>query len=136
MEALRNPTRVLKMLGSVPPPNLRIVRFLSLTEQYWLVSRYGAKLPLVMTALGIPLNVQKLLDNQRIKLAAASVPESVGAVSTRVKQAVALAFVDSFRLVMFIAVGLALLSALIALLIIKKKTKNIKNETRKRTSNY
>jgi hypothetical protein len=89
-----------------------------------------------MTALGIPLNVQKLLDNQRIKLAAASVPESVGAVSTRVKQAVALAFVDSFRLVMFIAVGLALLSALIALLIIKKKTKNIKNETRKRTSNY
>lgn len=77
-----------------------------------------------MTALGIPLDVQKLLDNQRIKLAAASVPESVGAeVSARVKQAVALAFVDSFRLVMFIAVGLALSSALIALLMIRKRKK-------------
>lgn len=58
-----------------------------------------------MIALGIPLDVQKLLDNQRIKLAAA------------------LAFVDSFRLVMFIAVGLGLLSALIALLMIKKRKK-------------
>ncbi|BAZ11726.1 hypothetical protein NIES4071_35520 [Calothrix sp. NIES-4071] len=90
-----------------------------------------------MTALGVPLDVQKLLDNQRIKLAAASVPESVGAFfSTKVKQAVALAFVDSFRLVMFIAVGLALSSALIALLMIKKKLKNIRNETRERASNY
>jgi len=75
-----------------------------------------------MMRLGIPLEVQKLLDNQRIKLAGAEVPAGVSsAVSTKLKGAIALAFVDSFRLVMFIAVRLALASAIVALLMIKKR---------------
>ena len=79
-----------------------------------------------MTALLIPLEVQKLLDNQRIKLAGAEVPSNVSALmSTKLKGAIALAFVDSFRLVMFIGVGLALASAIVALLMIKKQQKAV-----------
>ncbi|MBD2774190.1 MFS transporter [Iningainema tapete] len=77
-----------------------------------------------LTRLNIPTEVQKLLDNQRIKLAGAEVPSSVSAeVSTQLKQAIALAFVDSFRLVMFIAFGLALASAMIAALMIANRKK-------------
>ncbi len=79
-----------------------------------------------MTALAISPEVQKLLDNQRIKLAGAEVPTNVSAlVSTKLKDAIALAFVDSFRLVMFIGVGLALASAIVALLMIKKQSKAV-----------
>ena len=79
-----------------------------------------------MTALGIPLEVQKLLDNQRIKLAGAEVPTNVSALLLpKLKGAIALAFVDSFRLVMFIGVGLALASAIVAFLMIKKQPKAV-----------
>lgn len=74
--------------------------------------------------LGIPPEAQQLLDEQRIKLAGAEVPAGLSAsVSAMLKKAIALSFVDSFRLVMFIAVGLALASAIVALLMIKKQPK-------------
>ncbi|NWF60247.1 MAG: hypothetical protein HXY43_13535 [Fischerella sp.] len=80
-----------------------------------------------MTALGISPEVQKLLDNQRIKLAGAEVPAGVGVeVSTKLKSAIALAFVDSFRLIVFIAVGLALASAIVAFLMIGKSKQQIR----------
>ncbi|WP_315791881.1 MFS transporter [Fischerella sp. JS2] len=79
-----------------------------------------------MTALGISPELQKLLDNQRIKLAGAQIPTGVSAeISTKLKDAIALAFVDSFRLIMFIAVGLALASAIVALVMIGKNKKQI-----------
>ena len=79
-----------------------------------------------MTALLIPLEVQKLLDNQRIKLAGAEVPSNVSVLmSTKLKSAIAFAFVDSFRLVMFLGVGLALASAIVAFLMIKKQPKTV-----------
>ncbi len=76
-----------------------------------------------LASLGIPPEVLHMLDEQRIKLAGAEVPAGVSVeVSMMLRKAIAESFVDSFRLVMFIAVGLALASALIALLMIKKQT--------------
>jgi EmrB/QacA subfamily drug resistance transporter len=94
------------------------------------LSNFNYSLNRRMEALGIPLDIQKLLDDQRIKLAAAEVPAGVSALmSTQLKQAIALSFVDSFRLVMLIAVGLALASAIVALLMLKKQPKTL--ETRR-----
>jgi MFS family permease len=87
-----------------------------------LSSAFNYNLDRRLTAFKIPLDVQKLLDNQRIKLAGAEIPTNVSSeVSRQLKQAMALAFVDSFRLVMFIAVVLALASAVVAFLMIKSK---------------
>ncbi|MGJ5673420.1 MAG: MFS transporter [Nostochopsis sp.] len=79
-----------------------------------------------MTALGISPEVQKLLDNERVKLAGAEIPAGVSAeISAKLKDAIAWAFVDSFRLVMLIAVGLASASAIVALLMIGKNKKQM-----------
>lgn len=87
-------------------------------------SAFNYNLDRRMAVLGIPLDVQKLLDNERIKLAGAKVPAGVSSeVREQLKQAIAFAFVDSFRLVMFIAVVLALASAVVALLMIRKQLK-------------
>lgn len=73
-----------------------------------------------LATLKIPPDVQQMLNEQRIKLAGAEVPPGLSnEVSAALRQAIAESFVDSFRLVMFIAVGLALASALVALLMIK-----------------
>lgn len=75
-----------------------------------------------LVGLEIPHQVLKLLDQERIKLAGAEVPAGVSnEVRTILSQAIAQSFVDSFRLLMFIAVGLALLSAIVAFLTIKKR---------------
>ena len=77
-----------------------------------------------LATLGIPPEVQQMLAQERIKLAGAEVPAGLSAeVSATLKQVIALSFVDSFRLVMSIAVVLALASAIIALLMIKKQQK-------------
>jgi hypothetical protein len=82
-----------------------------------------------LAALNIPLEVQKLLDEQRIKLAGAEVPASVsGEVSAKLKGAIALAFVDSFRLVMLIGVGLALASAVVAFVMIGRNKRQMQQQ--------
>jgi EmrB/QacA subfamily drug resistance transporter len=82
-----------------------------------------------LAALNIPFEVQKLLDEQRIKLAGAEVPAGVSAeVSAKLKSAIALAFVDSFRLIMFIAVGLALASAIVAFVMIGRRKRQIQQQ--------
>jgi EmrB/QacA subfamily drug resistance transporter len=62
------------------------------------------------------------INAQRTKLAGITLPAGV---STTVKQAINLSFVDGFRVVMFTACGLALLSALVAALMIEGKRKMI-----------
>lgn len=75
-----------------------------------------------LAALKIPPSVQQMLAPERIKLAGAEVPTGLNTeVSAMLKNAIALSFVDSFRLVMFIAIGLALASAIVAILTIKKQ---------------
>lgn len=70
--------------------------------------------------LKLPPSVAQTLNQERTKLAGAEVPPGLSnEVSELLHRAIAESFVDGFRLVMFIAVGLALASALIALLTIK-----------------
>jgi hypothetical protein len=63
-------------------------------------------------ALQVPLQIQRLLDAERSKLAAAEIPAQVGdPLRPALEQAIASSFAMSFRWVMGIAAGLALLSA-------------------------
>ena len=71
----------------------------------------------------LPLSSEAIafLNEQRINLAAAKIPPELNEeLSKAVKDAIALAFVDSFRLVTWIAVGLAIASAILALLFIDR----------------
>jgi MFS family permease len=78
-----------------------------------------------IAGLGLPPEARASLDGQRIRLAGAKV--SVGLdreTGAALKQDIADSFVDAFRLIMYIAVGLSLASAISALLMIdgKKQT--------------
>ncbi len=84
------------------------------------LTTFNSGLDTRMARLEIPHAVQHLLDDQRMKLAGAEVPASLGAEARGAfEQAIAESFVDSFRLAMVIAAGLALASALMAFLTIK-----------------
>lgn len=72
-----------------------------------------------LTELNVPSTVQQVLSDQRDKLAGAEVPASAGEFQPVLEQAIDQAFVDSFRLVMLIAAGLAIASAGIAARMIK-----------------
>lgn len=89
----------------------------------FVLSAFNRSLDRRLAALNIPLQVQQLLATERIKLAGAEIPPGLSNdVSANIKQAIALSFVDGFRLVMWIAVGLALASAIVSWLTIKPKT--------------
>lgn len=76
-----------------------------------------------MDALHVSPAIRQLLDDQRIKLAAARVPATVqGTLHTALQHAIASSFVDSFRLAMWIGIGLALTSALCAFLLVEGKS--------------
>jgi len=73
-----------------------------------------------LATLGLSPQVQQALKQQRVKLAAAEVPPGLGSnLSAALDRAIAESFVDGFRWVMLIAAGLALASALVALLMIQ-----------------
>lgn len=73
-----------------------------------------------LALLKVPSLVQQMLAQQRSKLAAAEIPPGISnEMSAALKNAITESFVDGFRWVMLIAVGLALASALVAALMIK-----------------
>jgi MFS family permease len=75
-----------------------------------------------LTKLELSPEVQQALDEQRIKMAGAEVPPNVSdEMKGTLERAIAESFVSGFRLVMLIAAGLALLSALAASLMIEGK---------------
>ena len=81
--------------------------------------RFGASLLGRLDALGVPAAVRELLARERGRLAAVTLPPSLPeALRRRVEQAVDLAFVDAFRLIMLLAAGLAVAAAAIAWLLI------------------
>ncbi|MCH7761345.1 MFS transporter, partial [candidate division TA06 bacterium] len=86
-----------------------------------------------LTELQIPREVQHTFDDQRIKLAGAEVSGDLGdELKGVLENAIAESFVDSFRLVMYIAAGLSLMGALTAWLMIeggKSKPKLAQIET-------
>ncbi len=78
-----------------------------------------------LAVIDLPLQAQQLLGEERIKLAGATIPPGLSAeVSDFLKSAIANSFIDGFRLVMWIAAGLALCSAIVSLLTIKDRSKN------------
>ena len=72
-----------------------------------------------LARLDIPSEVRRSIDNQRVRLAGAEVPPGMDD-STRValRQAINESFVVGFRVVMMTAAGLALVSAICALIMI------------------
>ena len=75
-----------------------------------------------LAELAIPPEVQHVLDAQGSKLAAMEIPRTVSdPMRVKLKQAIDASFVKGFRLVMLIAAGLALASALSASLLIEGK---------------
>jgi EmrB/QacA subfamily drug resistance transporter len=83
---------------------------------------FNSALDTRLTQLQIPFEVQQMLEPQRVKLAGAEIPPgSSQAVASVLKQAIAQSFVSSFRYCMLIASGLAIVSAIVAALMIKQQ---------------
>jgi len=88
----------------------------------FILNAFNKSLDSRMAALGIAPEVRELLDEQRINLAAAEIPTDLSSeLRARLKLNIAESFLAGFRLVMFIAAGLALASAATALLMIEGK---------------
>lgn len=79
-----------------------------------------------LATLSLPPGVRQLLDAQRIKLAGAEIPSNISPdLAASLRRAIAFSFVDSFRLVIFISIGLALASALIAFVMLRQPNDNL-----------
>jgi EmrB/QacA subfamily drug resistance transporter len=88
----------------------------------FVLSTFSASLDHHLDQLNVSPAVRQQLDDQRIKLAAIKLPVGLSDTDTKaIQQAINESFVDGFRLAMFIAAGLALASALCALLLIEGK---------------
>ncbi|HYG81537.1 MAG TPA: MFS transporter [Pyrinomonadaceae bacterium] len=93
------------------------------------LSAFNAQLDRRIAALPLAPEVRQKLDEQRTKLAAAEVPAGTDAATgAALGRALDESFVAGFRLVMLVAAGLALLSALSAWLLIEGKGKRAKKE--------
>jgi hypothetical protein len=87
-----------------------------------LSSAFNSSLDNRLATLHLAPALLNSINAQRSKLAAITLPGGISEqVHTTVMQAIRLSFVDGFRVVMFTALGLALLSALIAGLMIEGK---------------
>lgn len=91
-------------------------------------SAFNYNLDRRLAILTLPPGVKQLLDAQRIKLAGAEVPTHLNSdLVAALRRAIALSFVDSFRVVIFISIGLALASALIAFVMLKQPSAKLDN---------
>jgi EmrB/QacA subfamily drug resistance transporter len=80
-----------------------------------------------LAVLEIPREARQIIDNQRIRLAGAEIPASLGSeVGAALKHAIADSFVTGFRWIMFTAAGLALASALSAWLMIEGQRSDLR----------
>jgi hypothetical protein len=81
----------------------------------FILNTFSSRLDSHLARLEIPLQAQQSLDEQRVKLAGAEVPAGLsGEMAEAIERAISEAFVAGFRLVMLIAAGLALASAMVA----------------------
>lgn len=87
-----------------------------------MLNRFTHSLNQRIAPLQLASDAQQFLEGQRVNLAAAAVPPGLNAeVEAVLRRAIAAAFVDGFRLVMGIAVGLAVASAITAALMIERR---------------
>jgi MFS family permease len=79
---------------------------------------FSAHLDARLEEMKLSAEVREAVVAEKVKLGAAGAPESVdAATAARIEEAVAESFVAGFRLIMVVGVGLALASALVALVI-------------------
>ena len=79
---------------------------------------YSTHLDARLEAMDLSPEVREAVAAEKVKLGAAEAPEGVdGAAAARIEEAMDESFVRGFRLVMLVAAGLALASALVALMI-------------------
>ncbi len=91
-----------------------------------LSSAFNSSLDNRLASLHLSPALLSTINSQRVKLVGITLPAGVsGQLRTAVTQAIKLSFVDGFRTVMFTALALALLSALVAGLMIEGKRKTI-----------
>jgi EmrB/QacA subfamily drug resistance transporter len=84
---------------------------------------FSAHLDARLGAMELSTEVRDAVDAQKAKLGAAEAPEGVDAdTEVRIEEAMAESFVAGFRLIMVVCVGLALASALVAVLISPQHT--------------
>jgi EmrB/QacA subfamily drug resistance transporter len=84
---------------------------------------FSAHLDARLGAMELSTEVRDAVDAQKAKLGAAEAPEGVDAdTEVRIEEAMAESFVAGFRLIMVVCVGLALASALVAVLISSQHT--------------
>ncbi|MEM9927384.1 MAG: MFS transporter [Cyanobacteria bacterium P01_D01_bin.50] len=77
-----------------------------------------------LAGLKLPSQVQQVLAEQRINLAAAKIPDNISEpLKNELEKAIALSYVESFRLIMFIAAVLAVASIIVTLFTIEKLQK-------------
>jgi hypothetical protein len=96
----------------------------------FVVAAFNSNLDSRLATLQLPPAVHHLLDAQRIKLAGVVVPSGVNAaMRASLQHTIAESFVTSFRLAMFIAVGLALAGTLSAAFMIESKEARSTAET-------
>ncbi len=96
-----------------------------------MVQTFNSSLDRQLDALSIPAEARQAIDQQRIRLAGAMIPDSVEAETRmKLKQAISDSFLDGFRRVMMIAAGLAILSSLVSWLMIDGKDGKAKPNAR------
>jgi hypothetical protein len=89
-----------------------------------MLASFNRNLSSGLAALDLEPSIRQELDNQRGRLAAIEIPPGGdGRSTTRIRETVDASFVAGFRVVMWTASGLALLSAVTALLYIENKPK-------------
>lgn len=85
---------------------------------------FNARLDEELDARGIPEETQRLLENERINLGAIEIPKTVDSTqAAAINTSIDVAFVSGYRLLMLIAAGLSVLSAISAWLMIEGKKK-------------
>jgi EmrB/QacA subfamily drug resistance transporter len=89
-----------------------------------MLTTFDRQLSSRLTALDLSPKTRQQIENERVKLAAIEIPQDVSSrLREEIRQSVDGSFVAGFRVIMFVAAGLALLSSVIAMLLIEGKPK-------------
>jgi EmrB/QacA subfamily drug resistance transporter len=89
---------------------------------------FSASLDAQVATLDLSQGAHQQLEAQKVNLGAAQVPEGLGDETAAVQRAIRESFVAGFRVAMFVAVGLALASAVAAGIMIEGKEQPVRSE--------
>jgi EmrB/QacA subfamily drug resistance transporter len=94
---------------------------------------FSASLDARVSALDLPPQAQQQLESEKVDLGGAQVPEGLdGEMAVAVQRAIDEAFVAGFRIAMFVAAGLALMSAVAAAILIEGKGRAVRSAEARR----